>query len=151
MKTSFSLFSLLFLASFTLVAQGQQVDRDSPFYPSEITFDPDIPRPESVIGHPLGHRIARNDLLVQYMRRLAELSPRISVEEIAYTHEGRPILGLTITSPANHARIDEIRAAHVALSDPQSNQEVSEDMPIVTWLNYGGNVAEQRHPADCRL
>lgn len=142
MKTLFTYFSLLVLASFTLLAQGQQVDRDTPFYPPEITFDPDIPRPESVIGHPLGHRIARNDLLVQYMRRLAELSPRISAEEIAYTHEGRPILGLTITSPANHARIDEIRAAHVALSDPQSSQEVSEDMPIVTWLNYGVHGAE---------
>jgi hypothetical protein len=142
MKTLFTYFSLLYLASFTLLVQGQQVDRDTPFYPAEITFDPDIPRPEAVIGHPLGHRIARNDLLVQYMRRLAELSPRITVEDIAYTHEGRPILGLTITSPANHARIDDIRAAHVALSDPQSSQEVSEDMPIVTWLNYGVHGAE---------
>ena len=74
--------------------------------------------------------------------RIANLSPRITVEDIALTHEGRPILGLTITSPENHARIDEIKAAHVALSDPESAQEVSEDMPVITWLNYGVHGAE---------
>ena len=122
--------------------QAQQVERDTPFYVPGLSFNPDIPRPETVIGHPLGHRIARNDLLVQYLRTIAELSPRITVEDIAYTHEGRPILGLTITSAENHARIDEIKAAHVALSDPQSAQEVDPDMPVVTWLNYGVHGAE---------
>lgn len=121
---------------------AQQVARDAPFYPPETAFDPAVPRPESVIGHPLGHRIARNDLLVRYMRGLAELSPRIAVEDIARTHEGRPILALTITSPANHRRIDEIRAAHTALSDAGSDQEVEPDMPVVTWLNYGVHGAE---------
>jgi len=43
--------------------------RDTPFYVEGIDYDPSIPTPESVIGHPLGHRIARNDLLVQYMAR----------------------------------------------------------------------------------
>ena len=123
-------------------AAAQTPDRASPFYPPEIDFDPDIPRPESVIGHPLGERIARNDLLVRYLRTLAEISPRITVEDIAHTHEGRPILGLTITSPANHRRLDEIKAAHLALSDPNSSQEVEADMPVVTWLNYGVHGAE---------
>jgi|TARA_B110000879_G_scaffold58048_1_gene81639 hypothetical protein len=119
-----------------------QVARGIPFYADSIGFDQEIPRPEEVIGHPLGHRIARNDLLVRYMEILAEMSPRVSSEVIAYTHERRPIIGLTITSPANHARIDEIRAAHVALSDPNSSQELQDDMPVVTWLNYGVHGAE---------
>jgi len=122
-------------------ANGQP-DRSEPFYVETVQFDDSIPRPQTVIGHPLGHRITRNDLLVQYLRGLAELSPRISEEVIAYTHEGRPILGLTITSPENHARIDEIRSAHLALNDPQSDQEVSDDMPVITWLNYGVHGAE---------
>lgn len=140
MRSIFSWFAIVCLFSPTLLAQ--QAGRDAPFYPTSVNFDPDIPRPESVIGHPLGHRLARNDLLVSYLRTLAELSPRITVEEIAYSHEGRPILMLTITSPANHSRIDDIKAAHVALSDPNSNQQVSEDMPVVTWLNYGVHGAE---------
>jgi hypothetical protein len=119
-----------------------QIARDTPFYADSTSFDSGIPRPEEVIGHPLGHRIARNDLLVRYMEMLAEMSPRVSSEVIAYTHERRPIIGLTITSPENHARIDEIRLAHVALSDPNSSQELQDDMPVVTWLNYGVHGAE---------
>ena len=119
-----------------------QVARDTPFYSDLVSFDPAIPRPEEIIGHPLGHRIARNDLLVRYMEMLAEISPRVSSEVIAYTHERRPIIGLTITSPENHSRIDEIRAAHVALSDPNSSQQLLDDMPVVTWLNYGVHGAE---------
>jgi len=116
--------------------------RDTPFYVANIQYDDAIPTPESAIGHPLGHRITRNDLLVDYMRTLAELSPRISAEVIAYTHERRPIIGLTITSPENHGRLNAIKAAHVALSDPASNQEVDSTMPVVTWLNYGVHGAE---------
>ena len=129
-------------ALFAFSSNAQQVERADPFFADGGSYDPSIPRPETVIGHPLGHRIARNDLLVAYMRTIANLSPRITVEDIALTHEGRPILGLTITSPENHARIDEIKTAHVALSDPESAQEVSEDMPVITWLNYGVHGAE---------
>lgn len=139
-RSILSLFAMVCLLSSTLLAQ--QLDRDTPFYPSSVSFDPDIPRPETVIGHPLGHRLARNDLLVSYMRTLGELSPRITVEDLAYSHEGRPLLVMTITSPANHNRLDEIKAAHVALSDPESDQEVTDDMPVVTWLNYGVHGAE---------
>ena len=142
MKSILVSLSATVYALFSLSLNAQQVDRAAPFYLDEVSYDPRVPRPETVIGHPLGYRIARNDLLVTYMRTIAEISPRITVEEIARTHEGRPILGLTITSPENHARIDEIRAAHVALSDPDSPQEVSGDMPVITWLNYGVHGAE---------
>ena len=135
--------SLVFLSALICSPLAMaQLERSQPFYVDTVSYDPAIPLPESVIGHPLGHRIARNDLLVQYLRGIAELSPRISVETMAYTHERRPILALTITSAANHARIDEIKAAHVALSDPDSDLEVSADMPVVTWLNYGVHGAE---------
>ncbi|MEZ5490636.1 MAG: M14 family zinc carboxypeptidase [Gammaproteobacteria bacterium] len=123
-------------------ASYAQVERDTPFYPEDVSFDPAIPLPESIIGHPLGHRIARNDLLVRYLQVLDELSPRITSEVMAYTHEGRPILALTITSPENHLRIDEIKAAHIALNDPESTREVSPEMPVITWLNYGVHGAE---------
>jgi len=133
---------LCFIFSLACGLVSAQTSRDTPFYVEGISYDSSIPRPESVIGHPLGHRIARNDLLVQYMRTIAEISDRITVETIAHTHEGRPILALTITTPENHARIDAIKAAHVALNDPESDQEVSADMPVVTWLNYGVHGAE---------
>lgn len=137
-----SRLSILIVTLILPLSASAQIERDTPFYAESVSFDPEIPRPEEIIGHPLGHRIARNDLLVRYMETLAQLSPRISSEVIAYTHEKRPILGLTITSPENHSRIEEIKAAHVALSDPESSQQIQEDMPVVTWLNYGVHGAE---------
>ncbi len=123
-------------------ASNAQSKRNKSFYPDNVSYNEAIPKPETIIGHPLGHRVTRHDLLLKYMRTVAELSDRVNVETIAKTHEGRDILMLTISSPENIARIDEIKAAHVALSDPNSDQTVQEDMPVVTWLNYGVHGAE---------
>ncbi|MFW6027749.1 MAG: M14 family zinc carboxypeptidase, partial [bacterium] len=57
-------------------------------------------------------------------------------------HEGRPILFLVATSPENHARLDEIRAAHLARTDPSAPPPDDEDAPVVVWLNYGVHGAE---------
>ncbi|MDG1857525.1 MAG: M14 family zinc carboxypeptidase, partial [Emcibacteraceae bacterium] len=131
--------ALLFGTSVTLnAAESSNIK----IFPEDINYNPDIPRPAEIIGHPLGHRVARHDLLLSYMRTVADKSDRVMVETIAKTHEGRDILMLTISSPENLARIDEIKKAHVALSMPGSTQEVSDDMPVVTWLNYGVHGAE---------
>ena len=135
------LISSVFICSIALTANAQEL-RGKSFYPDDVNYNPNIPKPEDIIGHPLGHRVARHDLLLKYMRIVAEKSDRVNVETIAQTHEGRDILMLTISSPENMARIDEIKAAHVALSDPNSDQKISTDMPVVTWLNYGVHGAE---------
>lgn len=130
---------VLFFAAFSAHAD---TNRGAEIFPTDVNYNPVIPRPADIIGHPLGHRVARHDLLVHYMRTLGEKSDRVMVETIAKTHEGRDILMLTISSPENLARIDDIKAAHVALSDPNSDQTITDDMPVVTWLNYGVHGAE---------
>lgn len=137
---NFIIYSILSL-SLSDIAFAQDNQHDS-FYPNEVSYNSAIPLPDDIIGHSLGHRVARHDLLLKYMRTLAEVSNRVNVETIAKTHEGRDILMLTVSSSENLARIDEIKAAHVALSDPNSTQEIAEDMPVVTWLNYGVHGAE---------
>ena len=133
----------LVISILLLPATNFAQDRESlPFYPDDVSYNQSIPTPETIIGHPLGHRVARHDLLLKYMRTLSNLSDRVNVETIAKTHEGRDILMLTISSPENLARIDEIKAAHVALSDPNADQTITDDMPVVTWLNYGVHGAE---------
>ena len=112
-------------------------ETDSAMYPAQVSYDQRIPVPQTFLGHALGRAPVRHHELVAYLETVADLSDRISVETIGYSHERRPILFLTITSPANHRRIDAIRARHLALSEASANQDVSEDMPVVTWLNYG--------------
>ena len=133
------------LACNVSTAQTVTVDvraADADMFSPDVAFDESIPTPAEFLGFQLGHEPVRHHQLVDYIRHVAGLSDRLTVETIGYSHERRPILFLVATSTENHARIDEIKAKHVALTEPASGQGVTDDMPIVTWLNYGVHGAE---------
>ena len=54
---------------------------------SDAGFDEMLPRPESVLGHEVGERFARHDLVVAWFRALAAASPRVEVVDIGTTYE----------------------------------------------------------------
>ncbi|MFP4003349.1 MAG: M14 family zinc carboxypeptidase [Alphaproteobacteria bacterium] len=107
-----------------------------------ISYNTEIPTPESVLRHELGEKPVRHARLVDYLRKVAAASDRLTVETIGYSHEGRPILFLVATSPENHGRLDEIRAAQLARTDPSTAAPDDENAPVVVWLNYGVHGAE---------
>lgn len=107
-----------------------------------VTYDQSVMKPAEAFGHDIGDQPARHDLMVAYIRALAEKSPRMMVETIGYSHENRPILFVTVSSPENLARIDQIKASHVLRTDPARAGEASDDLPVVTWVNYGVHGAE---------
>jgi len=123
-------------------AQDPVRDADRQLYPEDVSYDARIPTPEVFLGHPLGSAPVRHHELVDYIETVAGLSDRLTVEVIGYSHERRPILFVVATSAANQARIDEIRRAHVALTEPELEQRLDTGMPVVTWLNYGVHGAE---------
>ena len=134
--------SLLLSLPGHLLAADRVRDSDSVMFPSDITYDARFPTPETFLGHALGAGPVRHHQLVEYLQTIASMSDRMSVEIIGYSHEQRPILFLVITSPSNHEKIGEIRDKHVALTEPSMNQNVDDDMPVVTWLNYGHRVRD---------
>jgi hypothetical protein len=105
------------------------------YLPGAARYDAAIPAPASVLGFEVGAWHLRPDQSVAYLERLATASDRITIEETGRTHEQRPQLLLTLSSPANLARIDEIRAAHRARSEPGSTAAPGE-LPVVVWLGY---------------
>jgi hypothetical protein len=133
---------LIFLPVAPLCADVDVRKSDLEMYPSNATYDTSIPTPASALGHELGAAPVRHHKLVEYITTVANLSDRLTVETIGYTHERRPILFVVATSPDNHSRLDEIREQHVALTEPGSGKSITTDMPIVTWLNYGVHGAE---------
>jgi len=138
-----SLLTLLFsLPAGPALADVDPREADADMYPTDITYDAAIPTPASVLGHELGEAPVRHHELVNYITTVANLSDRLTVETIGYTHERRPILFVVATSPGNQSRIDEIREQHIALTEPRSGGAVTDDMPVVTWLNYGVHGAE---------
>ena len=104
------------------------------YLPEEVRYAEDVPQPAATLGHEVGDWHVRHDALLAYLRTLAAHSDRISMEVQGKTHEGRPLALLTITSPRNHARLEQIREAHLAVSRGELPAEDS--LPVVIWLGY---------------
>lgn len=129
-------FVLSALVLFATAAKAEPID----YYKLPgVQYSQEITTPDDFLGHGLGEKPVRHDRMVSYLRMVAEQSPRITIETIGYSHEGRPILSFVVTSPENQARIDEINAAHKARLDPANPDE---DGPAVVWINYGVHGAE---------
>lgn len=137
-----ALLSLALILSVAAQAADRVHEADANMYPSNAGYNPAIPTPESFLGFELGEEPVRHHQLVDYLNLVAGLSDRMTVETIGYSHERRPILFLVITSPENHARLGDIKSQHVALTEPELDHDITEDMPVVTWLNYGVHGAE---------
>ncbi len=110
------------------------------FFPN-TTIDPKVPNPDSFLGQQVGSRAAHHHEVVQYMRALAEASPRVHVETFGRTHEGRELIWVAISSPSNIERLDEIRADHQRLSDPRGlseagAKEILDRTVPVGWMAY---------------
>lgn len=112
-----------------------QVNADY-FLPKNETYHKDIPTPEEIIGHPVGKWHVSHDKLSEYMRTLAAASNRIQIENRGVTYEDRPLLLLTISSPENLAKLDEIKAQHIALTEPNGGLLDTREMPVVVYQGF---------------
>ena len=134
------LLSLIIFSQLSFAYDVQTIDEE--MFPANINYNSAIPTPASFLKRPLGSSPVRHHELVEYLRLLGSASNRISVETIGYSHERRPILFVVATSPSNQENIDQIKKEHLSLSNTNSKQTVTSNMPVITWLNYGVHGAE---------
>ena len=106
------------------------------YIPQDISYDENISTPEEIIGHQVGEWHVTHDKLVQYMTTLAQESERISLENRGKTFEDRPILLLTITSPANHEKIEAIREQHIRLTEEDIPNSELNEMPVIVYQGF---------------
>ncbi|MEO1807354.1 MAG: M14 metallopeptidase family protein [Bacteroidota bacterium] len=107
------------------------------YLPQDVSYDDKIPTPAEVVGHEVGEFHITHDRQVYYMRTLADASNRVTLIENGYSHERRPQILLVITSPENHQNIEDIRKAHVSLTDPSASANLNTaEMPVVIWQGY---------------
>ncbi|MFU8811439.1 MAG: M14 family zinc carboxypeptidase [Balneolaceae bacterium] len=129
-------FLALFIAV-VLPALSHSQTSLSDYLPDHLTYDPSIPTPSEIVGHEVGEWHITHDKLVYYMRAVAEASDRVEYHEYAHTHEGRPLIMLTVSSPQNLASIDRIRETHLQLRDPDISADLDiSTMPVVVNLGY---------------
>ncbi|TVP42355.1 MAG: hypothetical protein EA350_16195 [Gemmatimonadales bacterium] len=114
------------------------------FEEGERGFDPAIPSPEGFLGYEIGAHHTRHDAIEAYFRELARLSPRAVYEEYAESYERRRLGVLTVTSPDNHARLEEIRLRHLEAALDASVP--AGDRPLVAVLAAGVHGGEASGP-----
>ncbi|RTZ02656.1 M14 family metallopeptidase [Flavobacterium sp. GSP6] len=130
-----SIYYLLFFFSFICNAQERPVPL-AYFLPQNETYNDKIPTPKSVFNFELGEMHTDHNQVVRFMEAIAKASDRVQIETTGYTYENRPLQLLTISSPENLAKIDEIHRKHLALSDSDTNASDVSNLPIVLYLGY---------------
>jgi hypothetical protein len=121
---------------------------------AENERDPGVPAPEAVIGHRIGDALTPHADLVRYVRALGAASPRVSPASYGTTPEGRELMRVAVSSPANLARLDAIAAGLRSLGDPRATsreaaRSVVERSPAVVWVACGVHGNEAAGPEAC--
>ena len=138
------LFAVFSSLSSSVSAQQVPLAMEVPV-PGVTNYADEVPTPEEVIGHQIGTAHTTPPQVRDYFRAIDALSDRVLVEEHARSYEGRPLIHAIVTSPANHARLDDIRRANLRLSDDPAAVSDSDlaDMPVIVYQGFSihGNEA----------
>lgn len=97
-----------------------------------------VKSPEQFLGYKLGARYTPHFNIVNYCKQVAEAAPQmVKLEQYGTTNEGRPLLLLYVTSPANLSRLEEIRQNNLRLAG-MTNDKMAPDekAPAILWLSY---------------
>ena len=119
----------LFLTNLNVSAQSLDY-----YLPQGISYNKEIPTPKEVIGHEVGEWHVTHDKLSEYIRTLAEKSPRFKIENRGNTFEGRPILLVTVTSENNHKDIEAIQENRIKVVNGE--KQPTADMPVVIYQGF---------------
>jgi len=139
MKRTFTF--LLLWAAVAAFAQKQPLT----YFLPDIPYDKNLPTPEAYLGYQIGEWHVSHDQLLGYMKTLAAASPKAKLVEHGRTFENRPLIHLIITSEKNHKSLDDLKAQHVALSNPSKSAGV--DLAKVPAVLYQGYTIHGNEPS----
>jgi hypothetical protein len=114
---------------------------DLPFVPG-ATYDHAVPTPTALLGERLGgsYAAATHAEIIKAFEAWSTL-PRAKWVSYGTTHGGRPLGYLVISSPANLARLDAIKADYARLADAriisgEAAEQLASTLPAVAWMAY---------------
>lgn len=112
-----------------------------------------VPSPTDSLGRIAGApgELTRPEEIFGYLRALAAASPRVHIEEIGRTLEGREILLVAIADEEGVASLDRLKAATAALADPRRTDPRRAEEIIATarpfyYINAGLHADETSAP-----
>jgi len=102
-------------------------DRTFTFY-DRGPYRATVPRPETLLGYPVGTWHTQYGAQERVLLAIAQAAPeRVRVEEMGVTAERRTMRAYIVSSPANIARLDAIRADLDAIADPRGKSAAEID------------------------
>lgn len=111
---------------------------------ADVPDSPQVPSPSKFLGHIAGApgELTRTEKIYAYYRALAAATPRVRVETIGTTEEGREILLVFVGGETNIARLEDLQKDMAALADPRKTDEaameetVARSVPL--YMLHGG-------------
>ena len=102
-----------------------------------------VPTFQEATGHGFGERATQHFQMVDYLQRLAAVSPRVKIWELGRSWERREFMLAAVTSPENHARLEAIQENSRRLSDARTTTTeeawaIIQDQPAIVW--FGGSI-----------
>jgi hypothetical protein len=93
-----------------------------------------VPSPTRYLGHVVGAagELTHSDQVYGYFRALAAASPRVHLETIGTTEEGREIVLVAIADERGIAELEHLKAAAAALADPRRTSPERAEQIIAT-------------------
>jgi hypothetical protein len=108
-----------------------------------------VTTPQQHFGHEIGadYQLPSYTQMSAYWEKLAAESPRMVLQEIGRTAEDRPQLMAVVTSPENHARLEEYRqiSRRLALAEGVDEDEahaLAQTGKAVIWIDGGLHASE---------
>ena len=102
-----------------------------------------VPTPEEVLGFAPGEdrKLASWSQVIDYFERLDRASDRVNFETLGQTSMNKPFVMATISSPANLARLEELKKIQDQLADPRKlGALATRDRKAVALIRQGKTI-----------
>jgi len=129
---------------------------DARFISPWVAYVPDsktVPSPTRVLGHLVGAagELSKTEQIYGYFRALANATPRVRVETIGKSDEGRDILLAVIADEEGIRDLAKLKAATAALADPRKTtpgdaERIIQSARPIYYFNAGLHSSESGSP-----
>ncbi len=123
------LFLLIGLFSFCFI---KAQDLPLSYYLPSIEYNKSIPTPKDFLGYQIGDWHISHDQLNHYMRKIAEVSDRVVIEDYARSHEGRPLFLMVFGSENNMRNLAAIKQERKEIYKGKASKK----RPVVIYQGY---------------
>tara|TARA_Y200000002_G_scaffold81796_1_gene64662 strand:- start:3702 stop:6224 length:2523 start_codon:yes stop_codon:yes gene_type:complete len=127
-------FTLIF---FAFIISLNSVKAQDYFLENNGPYDNTILSPEQYLGYEIGFEHTRHDLIVAYLKYLANISDKAQIIQYGETHEGRNLIMLTVSSTENLNNLENIKNEHLKHTVPGIKTKIDSSLPIIVNLGYG--------------